>query len=76
MPAAVLLVAALALPVFSATDQIALGSVVEPRASRREVLPDPATASDWAIRRARYESARRLVLELTTTLTTEQKAAQ
>jgi len=54
----------------------ALGSVVEPRASRREVLPDPATASDWEIRRARYESARRLVLELTTTLTTEQKAAK
>jgi len=54
----------------------ALGAVVEPRASRREVLPDPATASAWAIRRARYESARRLVLELTTTLTTEQKAAK
>jgi xylulokinase len=54
----------------------ALGAEVEPRAGRREVVPDPATATDWNVRRARYESARRLVLELTTTLTTEQKAAQ
>jgi xylulokinase len=54
----------------------ALGIQVEPRAGRREVVPDPATAADWRVRRARYESARRLVLQLTTTLTTEQKAAK
>ena len=51
-------------------------AMVEPRAGRREVLPDPATASAWSARRDTYERARRLVLELTTTLTTEQKAAQ
>jgi xylulokinase len=49
----------------------ALGTAVEPSAGRRQVLPDPATAPDWKVRRNRYESARRLLLELTTTLTTE-----
>jgi xylulokinase len=54
----------------------AIGRSVAPHASRREIVPDVSTAPAWAARRARYEDARRLILHLTTTLGTEQKAAQ